>query len=62
MKLKYDIMVNVVIHISKLKRMTGMTTKQHKVKIKRVNEGNKFYDSSPLFIPWGFKIPGKSIN
>ena len=55
-------MVNVVIHISKLKRMTGMTTKQHKVKIKRVNVGNKFYDSSPLFIPWGFKIPGKSIN
>jgi len=53
-------------------RNTYFETKRHggideqnilnKVNIKRVYVGNKFYDSSRLFIPWDSKVAAKSIN
>ena len=46
-------------------KRSGGNDEQNKLdeaRIKRVYVGNKCYDSSCLFIPWGSKVPAKSIE
>ena len=55
-KLQHYILVDIVTYISKL---NDEQNKLNKIRIKRVEVGYKFCDSSRLFILWGSNAPAK---